>query len=129
MPTFVIDEDAPILVEFTRRAPQAGAQEVMRGWPPSPAAAVANVAEQSAKAIDSAMSTIHNMARRVSATAKSLPIAERPSQIEVEFGLKLDAAAGAVVAQASTEASFTVKLTWERKEATRPARPARIRRR
>jgi hypothetical protein len=127
MSTFTIDEDAPILVEFTPRAPQAGVQEVMRGWPPSPAAAAGNIAEQSAKAIDSAMNTIHNMARRVSATAKSLPIAERPSQIEVEFGLKLDAAAGAVVAQAGVEASLNVKLTWQRKEASRPVRPARAR--
>jgi hypothetical protein len=128
MQTFTIDEDAPILVEFAPRAPQPGLQETMRGWPPSPAAAVAAVAEQSAQALDSAMSAIHNMARRVSATVKSLPIAERPSQIEVEFGLKLDAAAGAVVAQASAEASFTVKLTWERKETKRPARASRARR-
>jgi hypothetical protein len=91
-------------------------------------AAVENITEQSAKAIDSAMNTIHNMARRVSATAKSLPLAERPSQIEVEFGLKLDAAAGAVVAQAGVEASLNVKLTWERKEARRPARPVRVHR-
>lgn len=79
MTTFVIDDDAPILVEFTPRAPQPGTQEVMRGWPPTSAAAVANIAEQSAKAIDSAMNTIRGMARRVSETVKSLPITERPS--------------------------------------------------
>jgi len=127
MTTFVIDDDAPILVEFTPRAPQPGTQEVMRGWPATPAAPIANIAEQSAKAIDSAMNTIRGMARRVSETVKSLPIAERPSQIEVEFGLKLDAQAGAVVAQASTEASFNVTLTWERKEPQRSARPRRAR--
>lgn len=112
--TLVIDDNAPILVEFTPRAPQAGAQEVMRGWPPSPAAAIANVTEQSAKAINSAMNTIRGMAQRVSETVKSLPVAERPTQIEVEFGLTLSAEAGAMVAQAGAEASFNVRLTWER---------------
>ncbi len=118
MPTFTIDDDAPILVEF---APRPGLQQVAL---PSPA----ELAQQSAKALESAMNTIHNMARRVSATVKSLPIAERPSQIEVEFGLKLDAAAGAVIAQAGTEASFTVKLMWERREPKRALRPPRARR-
>jgi hypothetical protein len=117
MSTFVVDEGAPILVEF---APKPGLREVSL----SPA----DLAEKSAKALDSAMNTIHQMARRVAATAKSLSIAERPSQIEVEFGLKLDAAAGAVVAQASTEASFNVKLTWEREETKRAPRLQRMRR-
>jgi hypothetical protein len=46
------------------------------------------------------------MARRVVATVKALSIAERPAKVEVEFGLKLDAAAGAIVAQAGVEASI-----------------------
>ena len=125
MPTFTMDDDAPILVEFAPRAPQPGLQETMRGWPSAP---VGDIAEQSAKALNTAMNTIHNMARRVSDTIKALPMAERPSQIEVEFGLKLDAAAGAVIAQAGTEASFTVKLMWERREPKRGLRPPRARR-
>jgi hypothetical protein len=38
------------------------------------------------------MNTIHHMARRVVATVKALSLAERPAKVEVEFGLKLDAA-------------------------------------
>ncbi len=114
--TFVIDDDAPILVEFKSQRPQPGAQEVMRGGLPSASEVVANVTEQSAKALNTAMNTIHGMARRVSETIKALPIAERPTQIEIEFGLKLDAQAGAVVAQAGAEASFTVRMTWARQE-------------
>jgi hypothetical protein len=60
------------------------------------------------------MSTIRAMAERVTATINS--ISERPSTVEVDFGLKLTAAAGALVASASTEASFLVKLTWTHKE-------------
>jgi hypothetical protein len=103
MPTFTIDEHAPILVEF---APAPG---VVRT-----ALSPADLAEQSSKALDSAMNTIHAVAQRVTATINS--ISERPSTVEVDFGLKLTAAAGALVASASTEASFIVKLTWERKD-------------
>jgi hypothetical protein len=39
-----------------------------------------------------------------------------PDQIEVEFGLKLSAEAGAFFASASTEANFVVKLSWSREQ-------------
>jgi hypothetical protein len=103
MSTFTIDEHAPILVEFK---PAAG---VVRT-----ALSPADLAEQSRKALDAAMNTIHAMAERVNATIAA--ISDRPNKVEVEFGLKLDAQAGALVASASTEAGFNVKLTWERKE-------------
>jgi hypothetical protein len=103
MPAFTIDEHAPILVEF---APAPG---VVRT-----ALSPADLAEQSSKALDSAMNTIHAVAQRVTATINS--ISERPSTVEVDFGLKLTAGAGALVASASTEASFIVKLTWTHKE-------------
>jgi hypothetical protein len=109
MPTFTIDEHAPILVEF-KAAP--GLEHTTRGLP-SPT----DLAKQSEQAINAAMNTIHAAARRVVATIDALT--ERPSKVEVDFGLKLDAAAGALVAQASTEASFVVKLTWERERVDR----------
>ncbi|MEU1882756.1 CU044_2847 family protein [Streptosporangium sp. NPDC001559] len=36
----------------------------------------------------------------------------RPDQIEIEFGVKLNAEAGALIAKTSTEGQLTVKLTW-----------------
>ncbi|MEU4219717.1 CU044_2847 family protein [Actinoplanes sp. NPDC026623] len=41
-----------------------------------------------------------------------------PDEIEVEFGIKLTAQAGAVLAKASTEAHFKVKLTWAKNNDT-----------
>lgn len=35
-----------------------------------------------------------------------------PDQIDVEFGVKLSAEAGAFFASASTEANFVIKLSW-----------------
>lgn len=44
---------------------------------------------------------------------------DAPSEIQVSFGLKLSAEAGAVLASASTEANYTVTLKWE-KEIVKP---------
>jgi hypothetical protein len=101
MPTFVINNDAPVLVEF---APRPGVQQV--------ALTPADMAEKSEKALDSAMNTIHQMAGRVSAALDTLA-EHRPNEVEVEFGLKLDAEAGALIAKAGIEASVNVKLTWK----------------
>ncbi|MEU6820101.1 CU044_2847 family protein [Streptomyces atriruber] len=39
-----------------------------------------------------------------------------PDLIELEFGVKLSAEAGAVIAKTATEGHLTVKLTWSRRE-------------
>ncbi len=36
-------------------------------------------------------------------------------EIGVDFGIKLSAKAGAIIASADTEANFTMRLTWKRK--------------
>jgi hypothetical protein len=90
-----------ILVEFT---PRPGLQQVSRAD---------DVAQKSAQALDKAMSTIREMGQRVTDTVKDINVADRPTKVELEFGLKFDAEAGAVVARASTEAAFKVVLTWE----------------
>ena len=103
MANFVIDENAPILVEFT---PRPDVQQV--SLKPK------DIAEKSAQALDKAMNTIHNMAKKVTSAMDEL--AKRPSQIEVEFGIKLDAETGALIAKTGVEAGLKVKLTWERKK-------------
>jgi len=70
--------------------------------------------EKSKEALDKAMDTIQGMAKRTIAAAKNLT--DPPDAIEVEFGIKLDAQAGALIAQAGTEASIIVKMTWRPKE-------------
>lgn len=36
----------------------------------------------------------------------------KPDEIEIEFGVKLNAEAGAVIAKTATEGHFTIKLSW-----------------
>lgn len=53
--------------------------------------------------------------------AKLRGLAERPDEATIEFGVKLTAAAGAVLASAGVEANFNVTLTWRRSEANATA--------
>jgi hypothetical protein len=98
-------EETPILVEF---APQPGVRQVGIGQIDPKA-----LAEKSAKALDAAMGTIKGIARRVTETVDK--ISDKPTEVSVEFGIKLDAEAGAYIAKASVEAGFTVTLTWKQK--------------
>lgn len=73
------------------------------------------IAARSAIAVARAMTTIQAMAEKVAAAARraSAP----PDEVTVEFGIKLDAAAGAVIAKAGAGASLTVSLTWRKGDA------------
>ncbi|MGD0339515.1 MAG: CU044_2847 family protein [Bacteroidota bacterium] len=103
MPTFTIEENSPILVELTSRP---GVQKT--------ALLPADIAEKSAKALENAMNTIHSMAQRITNTMDAL--VKKPSQVELEFGIKLDVESGALIAKAGAEAHLNVKLIWEHKE-------------
>ena len=48
--------------------------------------------------------------------SKFANLAERPTEIEIEFGLKLNAQVGAIIASGSVEANYVVKLKWKRSE-------------
>jgi len=41
-------------------------------------------------------------------------LASPPDEVEVEFGVKLNAETGAVIAKAATEANFKINLKWTR---------------
>ena len=41
-------------------------------------------------------------------------LAEPPDELAIEFGVKLNAETGAVIAKAATEANFTINLKWTR---------------
>lgn len=49
-----------------------------------------------------------------------------PDAIELEFGVKLTAAAGAVIAKTATEGHLTVRLTWSRAAPAQGAPPADV---
>ncbi|MGK7928952.1 MAG: CU044_2847 family protein [Spirulina sp.] len=71
-----------------------------------------DLAAKSAEVLERAMDTIEGMAERTIQTIDRLT--NKPSEVEVEFGIKLDAEAGALIAKTGGEASLTVKLVWKR---------------
>lgn len=95
------DKNEPILVEL---AEIPGEEEV--------SLSSVNVAEKSVEALDNAMRTIKYMAQHAVATVNELEVPSRPTQVEMEFGVKLDVEANAWVAKTRGEGNIIVRLTW-----------------
>ncbi|WP_028065045.1 CU044_2847 family protein [Solirubrobacter soli] len=97
---FTIDEaGGDVLVEVDKTA---GLQRVARGD---------DGIYRATERVDAALAAVTPAARRVLDAVKEIA----PSSTEVEFGIKLTAEAGAILAKASGEAHFTVKMSWEHK--------------
>jgi hypothetical protein len=97
-------QQAPILVEWSSKG---GREQV----------SVRDMVSDGSKALEQAMCVIENMAQRVQETAQKIagdPQQRELKQVQVQFGLKLDAEAGAFLAKAGLEASIVVTMTWER---------------
>jgi hypothetical protein len=71
------------------------------------------LAQKSEEALNKAMNLITNMAYRASELRDRIPA--EFTQAEIEFAVKLDYEAGALLAKAGAEGSISVTLTWERK--------------
>jgi hypothetical protein len=89
-----------VLVQFDR----SGYEEVSR----------ADLVAESERAVERAMDTIRSMGERVSVTVDSL--GRRPAEVEVSFGIALEAEAGALIAKAKSGASIDVTLKWDLRE-------------
>lgn len=68
--------------------------------------------EQARQSFEAALEKIRPAAQAIIAKLRALHAP--PDEIEVEFGLKMSAEAGAFVAAASAEANYKVTLTWKR---------------
>lgn len=60
--------------------------------------------------MDSAMASIRDVSDRIDKTVSGL--VRPPEEVEVEFGIKLDAELGALIAKTSVEAHMVVTLRW-----------------
>jgi hypothetical protein len=66
---------------------------------------------------ESALQTVRSAAEGILHQLRSL--AQPPDEVEVEFGVKMSAETGAIIAKASTEANFKINLTWKKDLADR----------
>jgi hypothetical protein len=63
------------------------------------------------------MTLIRACAEQVAATVHQLSESARPSEVEVELGVKFDGEVGALISRTGAEAHLQVTLRWSRKEA------------
>jgi len=102
---FPLEDGGTILVEVD--APEGpGPVPAMRGGPGTP--------ERTGQTFEAALDRIRPAAQTIIQKLRALH--DPPDEIEVEFGLKLNAQAGAFIAAAGTEANYKVTLTWKREE-------------
>lgn len=96
-----------ILVEWPPEA--GGSWQVGAG-----ANAMSRFQEKSEEALQAALKTIREMARRVAETMDEMADSIRPDEAEVEFGVNLNLESGALLAKASSGAQLSVRLSWSR---------------
>lgn len=77
---------------------------------------------QGAQSLEEALSGVRPALQSVVDMFRGLAVA--PTDVTVQFGIKVVAEAGVVVARAATEASFTVTATWENPGSSNAAGPA-----
>jgi hypothetical protein len=100
---FPLQDGGFILVEVDG---QEQPEPTMRGLAPL------EVTEKAAETFDSALAKVRPAVEAMIASLRGL--SQSPDSVGLEFGLKLNAAAGAVIASAAVEANFKVTLTWKR---------------
>lgn len=94
---------------------------IMRGggFAPAPAVSSAVATELVVKANDTFDTALERIRSAADAMLNRLTsLTQPPDELTVEFGVKLNAETGAVIAKASTEANFTIHLKWSRAKAT-----------
>jgi hypothetical protein len=100
---FTLDSQTTILVEAAEDGTPKGMQRVSIGGA---------TAEQAKEAFDTALAGIKPIARSIMAQLQDA--ATDAKEIQVEFGIKLTATAGVVLAKASTEGHCKIAITWQR---------------
>ncbi len=101
---FTTDDNACILVEVDE--PESGG--LVRAARPG------EVIIKASMSFDDALEKVKPVASKIIGKLRGLH--DQPDEITVEFGLKLSADAGAVVASAGVEANYTVTLKWKKQE-------------
>jgi hypothetical protein len=100
---FPLDQGGSILVEVDDGTPKPGP---VRGAGPGEVVAKAN------QTFEAALDRIKPAASAIIERLRDL--ASPPDTVGVEFGIKMSAEAGAVLASAGVEANYKVTLTWKR---------------
>lgn len=101
---FPLQEGGAIMVEVDSSPAPTG--KTVRGVTP------AEVVEKARQSFETSLERIKPVAAAI--IAKLRELSDQPEQVSVEFGIKLSAEAGVVLASTGVEANFKVTLMWKR---------------
>jgi hypothetical protein len=104
-----LSDGEAVLVEVADDSDDPGLQPAGRGAAPAPAT----------KTFEAALDTVMPAAERTIGRLRSLTV----DTIQLEFGIKFNTKAGAIIASTALEANLKVTLTWNRESATEPPQP------
>lgn len=98
---FPLEDGSTMLVEI-EESELEGLERVSRG----------DVIERAQQTLEKSLEKIRPAAQFVLEKLRALH--DSPDEIEVQFGIKLNAASGAVLAAAGIEANYLVRLKWNK---------------
>lgn len=81
----------------------------------------ATVIQEAGQSFDRALAEVRDAASAALGQFRSM--AQRPDEVEIKFGVKVDAQVGAVIAKTGMQGQFEIKLKWVR-DTPDPATPA-----
>ncbi|MEV8440582.1 CU044_2847 family protein [Actinosynnema sp. NPDC051121] len=99
--SFALPDDDAVLVEVEADGPEI-----------SPVSRSGDVIRSAATSLDDALRHVRKAASTALANFREMDV--RPDEVQVEFGVKLTAQAGAVIAKTGVEGHLKIKLTWTR---------------
>ena len=98
---YKLEDGSPIVVEVDE--PEGGPQPVSRG-----------VIEKAKTSFAEALEKVKPTAETI--IAKLRDLSDSPTEVQVKFGLKMNANAGAIIAAAGVEANYEITLKWTREK-------------
>lgn len=107
---FTLDRDESVLVEVDADDPMI-----------SPVSRTGEVIESAALSFRASLTQVRSAAEAALGTFRDMDA--RPDEVSVEFGVKLNAQAGAVIAKTGVDGHLRIALTWRRGDtsATEPS--------
>jgi hypothetical protein len=106
--SFPLDGDDAVLVEVNLDRPEIG-----------PASRASDLVTSAAVSFDGALAHIRKAASIALANFRDAEL--RPDEVQIEFGVALNAQAGAVIARTGVDGHLKVQLIWRRPDAAGPA--------
>lgn len=100
---FPMDDGSSVVVEVDEPEPEGGVTRAAR---------FGEIAARAGQTFETALERLKPPTTAIIAKLRSLN--DPPDEMEVEFGLKMTAEAGAVIAATGIEANYKVTLKWKR---------------